>query len=88
MNLRARPVPALDAEHLAAVIELWTGIPASRVQAQELGRLNGMEDRLKQRVIGQDEAIESICTAIRRSCRYLAQAQAGVLPVRRLDRRG
>ena len=75
-ELRARPVPALDAEHLAAVIELWTGIPASRVQAQELGRLNGMEDRLKQRVIGQDEAIESICTAIRRS-------RAGISPKRK-----
>ena len=75
-ELRARPVPALDAEHLAAVIELWTGIPASRVQAQELGRLNGMEDRLKKRVIGQDEAIESICTAIRRS-------RAGISPKRK-----
>ena len=66
-TLRARPVPTLDAEHLAGVIELWTGIPASRVQAQELGRLNGMEERLKKRVIGQDEAISAICTAIRRS---------------------
>lgn len=75
-ELRARPVPALDAEHLAAVIELWTGIPASRVQAQELGRLNGMEDRLKKRVIGQDEAISSICTAIRRS-------RAGISPKRK-----
>ena len=75
-DLRARPVPALDAEHLAAVIELWTGIPASRVQAQELGRLNGMEDRLKKRVIGQDEAISSICTAIRRS-------RAGISPKRK-----
>lgn len=75
-ELCARPVPALDAEHLAAVIELWTGIPASRVQAQELGRLNGMEDRLKKRVIGQDEAISSICTAIRRS-------RAGISPKRK-----
>lgn len=75
-ELRARPVPALDAEHLASVIELWTGIPASRVQAQELGRLNGMEDRLKKRVIGQDEAISAICTAIRRS-------RAGISPKRK-----
>lgn len=75
-ELCARPIPALDAEHLAAVIELWTGIPASRVQAQELGRLNGMEDRLKKRVIGQDEAISSICTAIRRS-------RAGISPKRK-----
>ena len=76
-TLRARPVPTLDAEHLAGVIELWTGIPASRVQAQELGRLNGMEERLKKRVIGQDEAISAICTAIRRS-------RAGISPKRKL----
>ena len=75
-TLRARPVPTLDAEHLAGVIELWTGIPASRVQAQELGRLNGMEERLKKRVIGQDEAISAICTAIRRS-------RAGISPKRK-----
>ena len=75
-TLRARPVPTLDAEHLAGVIELWTGTPASRVQAQELGRLNGMEERLKKRVIGQDEAISAICTAIRRS-------RAGISPKRK-----
>lgn len=75
-ELHAHPAPALDAEHLAAVIELWTGIPASRVQAQELGRLSGMESRLQARVIGQDEAITSICTAIRRS-------RAGISPKRK-----
>ena len=75
-TLRARPVPTLDAEHLAGVIELWTGIPAARVQAQELGRLNGMEERLKKRVIGQDEAISAICASIRRS-------RAGISPKRK-----
>lgn len=75
-QLRLRPAPALDAEHLAGVIELWTGIPASRVQAQELGRLTGMEERLQKRVVGQDEAIAAICTAIRRS-------RAGISPKRK-----
>src|SRR5699024_7576421 len=55
-TLRSRTVPTLDAEYLDGVIELWTGIPASRVQAQELGRINGMEERVKKRVIEQDEA--------------------------------
>ena len=75
-ELRGHLAPTLDAEHLAGVIELWTGIPASRVQAQELNRLNGMEERLQKRVIGQDEAITSICTAIRRS-------RAGISPKRK-----
>lgn len=75
-ELQSKPTPALDLEHLAGVIELWTGIPASRVQAQELSRLKGMEERIKRRVIGQDEAIDSICTAIRRS-------RAGISPKRK-----
>lgn len=70
---RAKPVPEVNAEHLAGVIELWTGIPAAKVQAQELERLRGMEARLQSRVVGQDEAIEAICAAIRRS-------RAGISP--------
>lgn len=75
-ELQGKPTPQLDLEHLAGVIELWTGIPASRVQAQELSRLKGMEERIKQRVIGQNEAIDAICTAIRRS-------RAGISPKRK-----
>lgn len=67
------PRPVLDLENLASVIELWTNIPASKIQAQEMERLTGMEDRLKQRVIGQDEAIRAIADAIRRS-------RAGISP--------
>ncbi len=70
---RLKPVPEINAEHLAQVIELWTGIPAAKVQAQELQRLRGMEDRLRARVVGQDEAIDAICAAIRRS-------RAGISP--------
>lgn len=75
-ELKGKPTPTLEAEHLAGVIELWTGIPASRVQVQELSKLKGMEERIKSRVIGQDEAIDSICTAIRRS-------RAGISPKRK-----
>ena len=52
---------------LARVIELWTGIPAARVQESELSRLSQLEDELRKKVIGQDEAIAAVAAAIRRS---------------------
>ncbi len=54
-------------EALARVIELWTGIPAAKVQESELGRLAQLEEALRAKVIGQDEAIEAVAAAIRRS---------------------
>ncbi len=54
-------------EALAKVIELWTGIPATKVQESELGRLAGLEDSLRARVIGQEEAVTAVAAAIRRS---------------------
>lgn len=54
-------------EDLAHVIELWTGIPASKVQENELKKLAGLEGRLKSRIIGQDEGVEAVSAAIRRS---------------------
>ncbi len=54
-------------EALARVIELWTGIPASKVQESELGRLAQLEQILSEKVIGQDEAVEAVAAAIRRS---------------------
>ena len=54
-------------EALAKVIELWTGIPASKVQESELGRLARLEDQLRARVIGQEEAVTAVAAAIRRS---------------------
>ena len=58
---------AVTAEDVAHVIELWTGIPASKVQSNELKRLASLEDTLKARIIGQDEAIEKVAAAVRRS---------------------
>ena len=52
---------------VAKVIELWTGIPASRVQENELKKLANLEDVLKKHIIGQDEAVSAISAAIRRS---------------------
>jgi len=54
-------------EALAKVIELWTGIPASKVQESELGRLAQLEDHLRAKVIGQEEAVTAVSAAIRRS---------------------
>ena len=54
---------ALSAEvtvdHVAKVIELWTGIPASKIKETELAKVAGLADALKRKVIGQDEAVGS-----------------------------
>ncbi|MBR2337977.1 MAG: AAA family ATPase [Clostridia bacterium] len=54
-------------QHLAKVIELWTGIPASKVQENELAKLSQLEAELKKHIIGQDEAVSAVAAAIRRS---------------------
>ena len=65
-QLEGQSVPALTAEHLANVIELWTNIPASQIQEQEYQRLSKLEERLKAHIIGQDEAVQAVSAAIRR----------------------
>ena len=65
-ELEAEAHPALTQEHLANVIELWTNIPASRIQEQEFQRLAKLEQRLEEHVIGQDEAVKAVAAAIRR----------------------
>jgi len=52
---------------LADVIEIWTGIPASTITESEYTRLETLEDRLKTRIVGQDEAVSAVARAIRRS---------------------
>ncbi|MCI9352315.1 MAG: ATP-dependent Clp protease ATP-binding subunit [Lawsonibacter sp.] len=58
--------PALTQEHLANVIELWTNIPASRIQEQEFQRLAKLDQRLEEHIIGQEEAVKAVSAAIRR----------------------
>ncbi|WP_277103023.1 ATP-dependent Clp protease ATP-binding subunit [Clostridium phoceensis] len=65
-QLDAAPTPVLTVEHLANVIELWTKIPASQIQEREYQRLARLEERLKQHIIGQDEAVHAVSSAIRR----------------------
>ncbi len=52
---------------LAHVIELWTGIPANKIEESEFKRLRGLEESMKKRIIGQDTAVEDVCKAIRRT---------------------
>ena len=54
-------------EDIAKVIELWTGIPASRIRENELSKLADLENELKKKIIGQDEAVEVLASAIKRS---------------------
>ena len=65
-GLEEQPQPELTEENLANVIELWTNIPASRIQETEYQRLAQLEQRLESHVIGQNEAVEAVSAAIRR----------------------
>jgi len=57
----------VDAEDVAEIVAKWTGIPVSRLMEGEIEKLVHMEDRLHERVIGQDEAVEAVASALRRS---------------------
>ena len=66
-ELEAKPAPVLTMENLARIIELWTKIPASKIRAQEYEQLRSLEERLKKRIVGQDEAVAAVAAAIRRN---------------------
>ena len=59
--------PELTVDNLARIIELWTKIPASSIKVDEFRRLEGLGDRLRAHIVGQDEAIKAVCAAIARS---------------------
>ena len=66
-ELEKIPAPAVTMENLARIIELWTKIPASKIKAQEYQQIKGLSDRLKAHIVGQDEAVDAVSRAIRRS---------------------
>lgn len=66
-ELEALPKPAVTMENLARIIELWTKIPASKIKAQEYQQIKGLASRLKEHIVGQDEAVEAVARAIRRN---------------------
>ncbi len=67
LALKAKGKPKLTADNIARVIELWTKIPAANIKEDEFTRLAGLNDRLKSHIIGQDEAIDTVCAAVKRS---------------------
>jgi ATP-dependent Clp protease ATP-binding subunit ClpB len=67
MNTDAREYKTVLPEHIAAVVSKWTGVPADRLSIEEQSKLLNIEDELKKRVVGQDEALNVIARAIRRS---------------------
>ena len=66
-ELEKLPKHALTIDNLARIIELWTKIPASKIRAQEYEQLLNLDAELKKHIVGQDEAIASVVSAIRRS---------------------
>ena len=66
-ELCAQGDPQLTMDNLARVIELWTKIPASRIREDEFRRLSELDKRLKEHIVGQDEAVEAVAAAIRRN---------------------
>jgi len=66
-ELEQVPPPQVTMENLARIIELWTKIPASKVKAQEYEQIKGLSDRLRKHIVGQDEAVDAVSRAIRRS---------------------
>ena len=59
--------PELTMDNIARVIELWTKIPASKIREEEYKHLSELDQRLKQHIVGQDEAVEAVTAAIRRN---------------------
>src|SRR5207249_2832612 len=62
----------VDEEEVAAIVSRWTGIPVSRMLEGEVQKLLKMEDRLRERVVGQDEAVAAVSQAVRRARAGLA----------------
>ncbi len=54
-------------EDLSKVIELWTGIPANKIVESEYEKIRSLREALKKRIVGQDEAVELVCSAVKRS---------------------
>ena len=66
-ELEKKGVPQVTMENIARVIEMWTKIPASKIREEEFKRLAELDMRLKQHIVGQDEAVDAVSAAIRRS---------------------
>ena len=68
----------VDDNHIAEVVSKWTGIPVTKMMQSEKDKLLHLEDELKKRVVGQEEAIEAVANAIRRSRSGLADENSPI----------
>ena len=75
-ELAPKGVCTVTLDDFARVIELWTGIPASKIKEAEVGRLLTLSDEIKRKIVGQDEAVELVVAAVKR-------ARAGIVPRKR-----
>ena len=67
MNAESKEYKTVLPEHIAAVVSKWTGVPADRLSVEEQSKLLNIEDELRKRVVGQDNALSIVARAIRRS---------------------
>ena len=65
--ISSQGMPELTMDNLARIIELWTKIPASSIREDEFEHLAKLHQRLKEHLIGQDEAVDTVCAAIKRN---------------------
>ena len=66
-RLQAEGIPELGMDNFARIIELWTKIPASTIREDEHEKLAKLADRLKEHIVGQNQAVEAVCAAIKRN---------------------
>lgn len=57
----------VSTDDLSKVIELWTGIPANKIKQSEYKKIDGLDEAMKKRIIGQDEAVDAVANAIKRT---------------------
>lgn len=67
MNAESKEYKTVLPEHIAAVVSKWTGVPADKLSVEEQSKLMNIEDELRKRVVGQDNALSVVAKAIRRS---------------------
>ena len=67
---------AMSSSDLADVIEIWTGVPASSITLNEFEKLNNLKERIRERIVGQDEAVDAVVSAIKRKRAGVSYRQA------------
>ncbi len=67
LKLQGEGIPELGMDNFARIIELWTKIPASSIREDEHEKLANLDKRLKRHIVGQDEAVDAVCSAIKRN---------------------